>query len=556
MTVPETLVDERHEPLLDKCGSHLDENRNWPTHGTYEYTSYYHSRREIVSFTEFIAMDKEFDFVVIGAGPIGAALAFKLARDNPNSRVLVVEKNWAEPDRIVGELMQPGGCQAIEQLGLRNVFSDICAVPVHGYYISYRGRQLHVPYMHDTNGQLRGVSFHHGRLVMNLRAACKAQSNVVCVEGSVTELLGQMDNSRFTAVRGVRVGPQRIRADGSDECVDVCSRKLTFVCDGITSQFRKQLNERPVELISHFCGLVLEHEPVSSDAYFDGPTGATSHVSRPTDTAGNPLPMPHNGNVMLDGVGPVLLYQMSERETRVLADIPGPFLPSESNGQLRETLRVSLSRAAPKHLYPGLHAALMRALNDSRRIRCIGSKFIPATANNIDGAVWIGDALNVRHPLTGGGMTVGLWDVVILTDLLRSHDAANSQHVQRVKAQWQWRRRPRALVVNVLSVALHALFAAETKELGLLREACFEYLAKGGRYTMQPSGFLSGLVPSPMLLIFHFFSVAFLAVYLRVSDSSVAYSGGSLVYRVYSAFYTLYIAATVILPVIWRELQP
>ncbi|KAJ2715805.1 hypothetical protein H4S00_004731 [Coemansia sp. D1744] len=73
---------------------------------------------------------------------------------------------------------------------------------------------------------------------------------------------------------------------------------------------------------------------------------------------------------------------------------------------------------------------------------------------------------------------------------------------------------------------------------------------------MQPSGFLSGLLPSPMLLIFHFFSVAFLAVYLRVSDESVAYSGGSLFYRVYSAFYTLYIAATVILPVIWRELQP
>ncbi|KAJ2265602.1 hypothetical protein EV176_005882, partial [Coemansia sp. RSA 451] len=100
MTVPETLVDEHHEPLSDKCESHLDENRNWPTHGTYEYTSYYHSRREIVPFTDFIAMDKEFDFVVIGAGPIGAALAFKLATDNPTSRVLVVEKNWAEPDRI------------------------------------------------------------------------------------------------------------------------------------------------------------------------------------------------------------------------------------------------------------------------------------------------------------------------------------------------------------------------------------------------------------------------------------------------------------------------
>ncbi|KAJ2324932.1 Squalene epoxidase [Coemansia sp. RSA 2702] len=154
-------------------------------------------------------------------------------------------------------------------------------------------------------------------------------------------------------------------------------------------------------------------------------------------------------------------------------------------------------------------------------------------------------------------MTVGLWDVAILTELLRQHGKLpDAQTARHVKAQWQWRRRPRALVVNVLSVALHALFAAETKELGLLREACFAYLARGSYFTMHPSGFLSGLLPSPLLLIFHFFSVAFLAVYLRISGSSVAYSGGSLAFRVYSAFYTLYIAAGVILPVIWRELQP
>ncbi|KAJ1845265.1 Squalene epoxidase [Coemansia sp. RSA 2708] len=541
MTVPEVV---------------LDENHSWPTHGTYEYTAYYHSRQEVVGFDEFRAQRERpaYDFAVIGAGPIGAALAYKLATDWPHSRVLLVEKNWAEPDRIVGELMQPAGCQAIERLGLRTVFSDIGAVPVHGYYISYRGQSIYVPYMQRAGEQLRGVSFHHGRLVMNLRAACKAQANITCVEGSVTELLGDRAK-RITRVRGVRVGPSRTTADSAS--VDVDARVLTFVCDGITSQFRKQLNDRPVEMISHFCGLVLEHEPVDSATYFDGPTGTTEHVARPAPGVANPLPMPHNGNVMLDGVGPVLLYQMSERETRVLADIPGAQLPSEANGQLRATLRASLARAAPKHLYPGLHATLMQALDDARRIRCIGSKFIPATSNSVDGAIWIGDALNVRHPLTGGGMTVGLWDVAILTELLRQHGKLpDAQTARHVKAQWQWRRRPRALVVNVLSVALHALFAAETKELGLLREACFAYLARGSYFTMHPSGFLSGLLPSPLLLIFHFFSVAFLAVYLRISGSSVAYSGGSLAFRVYSAFYTLYIAAGVILPVIWRELQP
>jgi len=35
------------------------------------------------------------------------------------------------------------------------------------------------------------------------------------------------------------------------------------------------------------------------------------------------------------------------------------------------------------------------------------------------GAFMIGDSLNMRHAVTGGGMTVGLSDVVLLRDLLR-----------------------------------------------------------------------------------------------------------------------------------------
>ncbi|KAJ2773651.1 Squalene epoxidase [Coemansia nantahalensis] len=535
----------------------LDENASWPTHGTYEYSSHYSSRKEVVEYAAFDGR-QAFDHVVIGAGPVGAALAFALARGRAGVRVLVVEKSWDEPDRIVGELMQPAGCQALERLGLGSVFSGIGAVPVHGYHIAYRGKQIFVPYMAGADGaRLCGNSFHHGRLVMNLRAACKAQPNIVCLEAAGTELLGDADASgRFTVVRGVRVGPPRAAEEDAAH-VDVFPRGTTFVCDGISSQFRRQLNAAPVEMVSHFCGLVLDHDPVESAEFFEGPTGATTHVARPDVGSGNPLPMPHNGNVMLDGVGPVLLYQLSERQTRVLADIPGAQLPSEASGRLRAVLRESLARAVPSSVYPGLHAKLMHSLNSARRIRCIGCKFIPAIANNIDGALWLGDALNVRHPLTGGGMTVGLWDVVLLSEALRDESAVpDARAMRRIKARWQCHRRPRAMVINVLSIALYSLFSAETRELALLREACFRYLAQGGIYAMHPSGFLSGLMPSPLLLVYHFFSTAFVAVYLRVADKSVAYPGDSLLFRVYSAFYTLFIAATVILPPVWKELQP
>ncbi|KAJ1901648.1 Squalene epoxidase [Kickxella alabastrina] len=537
----------------------LDENIDWPTHGHYEYAHLYNSRKEITTFDNIASIRASYDYIVIGAGPIGAALAYRLALNEPQSSILIIEKNWNEPDRIVGELMQPAGCQAMSALGLGMAFSGIDAVPVHGYYIAYKGKHMHVPYINKPDGgdRFRGVSFHHGRLVMNIRAACKAQANITCLEASVTALdaAGFGSGGEITGVRGVRIGPARDSGDSGDEKGAAVAARLTMVCDGITSQFRRVLNPEPVTLISHFCGFVLEHEPIASAEFFTGAAGATTHFAQPHSPAANPLPMPHNGHVLLDGIGPVLLYQMSERETRVLADIPGGALPSEASGQLRSVLRDSLSRAAPAALYPGLHRLLMDTLEQAKRIRCIGSKFIPATANRVDGAVWVGDALNVRHPLTGGGMTIGLWDVVLLTDLLRNSPKGPAT-LRRIKAQWYWQRRPRALVVNTLSVALHALFAAETKELGLLREACFLYLSWGSHYTMHPSGFLSGLMPSPILLVFHFFSVAIVAVWLRVSGASSAYAGGNLLFRVYSALCTLYVASGVILPFMWKEMQP
>lgn len=48
---------------------------------------------------------------------------------------------------------------------------------------------------------------------------------------------------------------------------------------------------------------------------------------------------------------------------------------------------------------------------------------MPAAPTSTPGALLMGDAFNMRHPLTGGGMTVALSDIVVLRDLLRPlHD--------------------------------------------------------------------------------------------------------------------------------------
>ncbi len=56
------------------------------------------------------------DLIVIGAGVVGCAVAHAFAAQG--RRVLLLERDWRTPDRIVGELMQPAGVQALQELGM------------------------------------------------------------------------------------------------------------------------------------------------------------------------------------------------------------------------------------------------------------------------------------------------------------------------------------------------------------------------------------------------------------------------------------------------------
>lgn len=56
------------------------------------------------------------EIIIVGSGVLGSALATVLSRDG--RRVAVIERDLKEPDRIVGELLQPGGYQALKDLGL------------------------------------------------------------------------------------------------------------------------------------------------------------------------------------------------------------------------------------------------------------------------------------------------------------------------------------------------------------------------------------------------------------------------------------------------------
>ncbi|OMH84852.1 Squalene monooxygenase [Zancudomyces culisetae] len=481
--------------------------------------------------------DKKYDVIVVGAGPIGAAMATSFARDG--RKVLIVERSWDKPDRIVGELMQPGGVQALEKLGLVEAFYGIGAVEANGYHVAYKDQSVYIPYNIDaeTGKRIKGVSFHHGDFLANMRAACKAEENVTCLEAEASELVSDKITGQ---ILGVDVEPRRGHKDleaynPSGDTLALESGQhgfkvyapFTVVADGIYSKFRTVNNpSRKPTLRSHFVGFVIKHEK------------------------SNPLPRPHNGHVFLTGFTPVLMYQLTDNETRVLIDVPGTKLPKQSDGSLRRYIE-----AAGNTLPSGVREAFLDSLENSKRLRVMTNSSYQAKKIKIKGAVFVGDSFNMRHPLTGGGMTVGYWDCVYVMQALSPTnipDLSDTDSIIEALESAYTSRRPRALVVNTMSVALYSLFAADNEHYRILRDACFQYFTLGGDAVDGPSGLLSGTNINPLVLAHHFFSVALYALFLQMCKST---TGLEMLQYFIKGLYTLFVAASIFIPLIISEMM-
>lgn len=375
------------------------------------------------------------DVLIVGAGILGCALAITLARQGRS--VLLLEKSWKEPDRIVGELLQPGGVSALEKLGLRECLEDIDAVVVKGYEVIYYGERVHIPYPEDASGRKskttekgsakvrpEGRSFHHGRFIRRLREAAMRESNISVVETTVTAPVKTTYSGQVLGVECQTKG-----------CPDVYFADLTVIADGYASRFRKDFIPYAPTSRSKFWGLEL----IDAD-----------------------LPRFQHGHVVLGDAAPVLLYQIGTHETRALVDVPNDAdSASSARGGIKAHLRDVVLPSLPPSVQPSFATAL-----DAGRLRSMPNSFLPPSAQQVPGMVFLGDAMNMRHPLTGGGMTVAFNDVVLLRDLLSPEKVPDLGDTKRVKAQmkmFHWDRKNLSAVINILAMALYDLFAANGK---------------------------------------------------------------------------------------------
>lgn len=193
------------------------------------------------------ACSSSYDIIIVGCGVLGSALSYSLA--NSGRRILVIERDLAPPNaRIVGELLQPGGCIALDKLGLLDALEGIDAVPCKGYVVLHPTLgKAHIPYpdnSHDRflNSQqqlkdswnetdkFQGRSFHHGAFVGSLRRKLIGVPNLDILEATVNELV-ECDTAGNKTI-GVRCTPKE-----TGEKVEILA-PLTIISDGYASKCR------------------------------------------------------------------------------------------------------------------------------------------------------------------------------------------------------------------------------------------------------------------------------------------------------------------------------
>lgn len=446
------------------------------------------------------------EVIIVGAGVLGSTLATVLSRDG--RKVTVIERDLKEPDRIVGELLQPGGYHVLKELGLGDTVEGFNAHLIHGYIVhDYESRsEVQIPYPVSENNQVQnGIAFHHGKFIMSLRKAAMAEPNVKFIEGVALQLLEEDG-----AVTGVQY------KDKETGDTKELHAPLTVVADGLFSKFRKSLVSNKVSVSSHFVGFLMKNAPQFKANFAE---------------------------LVLLNPSPVLIYQISANETRVLVDIRG-----DMPRNLREYMAEQIYPQIPDHLKePFLEAS------QNSRLRTMPASFLPPSPVNKRGVLLLGDAYNLRHPLTGGGMTVALKDVKLWRKLLKDiPDLYDDAAVFQAKKSFYWsRKRTHSFVVNVLAQALYELFSGTDDSLHQLRKACFLYFKLGGECVAGPVGLLSILSPHPLVLIRHFFAVAVYATYFCFKSEPWATKPRAL----FSSGAVLYKACSIIFPLIYSEMK-
>lgn len=409
-------------------------------------------------------MKSEFDICIIGAGMAGATIAAYLAPKG--IKIALIDHCFKEKKRIVGELLQPGAVLSLEQMGLSHLLEGFEAQTVKGYALLQGNESTTIAYP-DAHS---GVGLHNGRFLQQIRSSALENESVTQVHGKALQLL---ENERNEIV-GVSY-----RDSVSSEIKSIYA-PLTITSDGFFSNFRADLSNNEKTVTSYFIGVILQNCD---------------------------MPFPQHGHVFLSGPTPFICYPISNNEVRLLIDFPGDQLPR------KHLLQAHLETNVTPYIPECMRSSYEQALQEGG-FKVMPNHYMAAKPIVRKGAVMLGDALNMRHPLTGGGLTAVFSDIQILSSHLLAMPDFNNTDLIHEKIEAYYRDRQSANAnLNILANALYAVMSND-----LLKTAVFKFLQCGGANAQESISILAGLNRKHYSLIKQFCFLAFFGAFDLVRE--------------------------------------
>ncbi|XP_030830848.1 squalene monooxygenase-like [Strongylocentrotus purpuratus] len=426
------------------------------------------------------ALNSSPEVIIVGSGIMGSVMATVLARDG--RKVTVFERDMRQPDRIVGETIHPGGIETLAKLGLTDCLSGFGANRLDGMVIHDPNtkKPLDFQYPRDKTERIRvGYSFHYGRFVMSLRKAAMAENNVTYIEATVTNLLEE--KHRIVGVEYKNKGEQTM---------NTLKAPLTVIADGAFSNFRKQFSTLNDEILT------------KPSSYFLG-----MRIKKTSDFKDN-----HIEGFWCNSIAGVS-YRTCPETVRLLA-LFGTNKPQNLQQLVMETIVPELPDHYKEVVGPALEAG-------SVRLRLIPAYYIPSAPLLKPGIMLLGDALSSRSAITGSGITSGLKDIQLWTDILKEMDSLDDDEAMAESLNWfqKKRRSSHALAINVLAQCIQTVLLSKDRYLSKFRLGAFHYVMSGGECLDGPLRIFSCLEPRPGLLLYHFLRVNLYTAYYLLKSA-------------------------------------
>lgn len=396
-------------------------------------------------------LNKSYDVCIVGAGVAGTVLAALLSR--LNYRILIIEKSFKEQEKIIGELLQPGGVECLKSMGLGFLLEEIDAQAVEGYTLFLKDEFISIPYNQENN--LQAYAFRNVKFVTRARQYISTLPQVDLIEGNVCDVI--IDNK---TIKGVVYQYQNK--------IMHAYANLTFVCEGAMPKLKLKKN--------------LACESRKKSSYFVG-----------TLLADCELPVAKNGHVILTGEYPILIYPISSSETRILIDFP-------KTPKMGQQMRDHLKREIRPHLPETVLSAFDKAVDKGKFIGMPNQNLRTYPLKNKKNVVLIGDSFNMRHPLTGGGMSAVFNDIRNIFTLIAGYsDLSDQSNIDRIIARYYDIRVRDVANINILADSLYRATLDP-----YLKIASFNYLKQGNHDAIR---ILAGIDKSKFNLVKHFANV-------------------------------------------------